>query len=288
MAQQQWTVPGFGGVPYNVGLYHGEKTGHLLVQCSGKVLIIDFGVTKTKDYSFMLGEEVYELKIIKENDGYSYHFSHNEDIQTPHNIRREKTVKTDKRRLWAVGILFVVAIISIFAIRSYWSNAETRVRNQLAAGEGEYTQARIIKESHQWLIIYKVNNKLIKQQLLDEDSISALGYHLATGDGYQTRILPKNKYIYYIDWTQPDEHTANRLLSVTIERHQSLHLDLALRAIRCQLQLAYDMEGIEGLSKFYQQEVDDWPKYNKNAYFRLIRGDEYQRRVESCILGLEG
>ncbi len=283
MGQQQWTVPGYGGKPYNVGLYHSAKKGHLLVYCNGEILIIDFGVTDSKDYSFMLGEELYELYIIKNGSKFEYTFKHNEAIDTPHNIRREKTVKTDKRRVLAAVIVFLVLIISIISIRLYWNRLEDRIRDRLAAGEGAYTQIRILKEYNKWLLVYNFEGKPIKRQLEEEDTISTLGYSLQTGDSYQARMLPEHKYIYYIDWTTPDEATARRLMSKTIDRHQRLHPDLRIQQVQCQLFHAFELEGMKGMAKFYQQANSDWPVYNTNAYLRLIRSDKFKKRVQACL-----
>ena len=283
MGQQQWTVPGYGGKPFKVGLYHSAKKGHLLVYCNGKILIIDFGVTDTKDYSFMLGEELYELNIVKKGSGFEYIFNHNEAIETPHNLRREKTIKTDKRRIWAVIIVFFVLIISIIGIRFYWNSLENRIHNQLAAGEGEYTAVRIFKESNKWLLTYKIKGKLIKLQLEKEDTISALGYTLQTGDSYQARILPEHKYIYYIDWTTPSEATVRRLMNQTISRHQRLHPNLSLQQVKCHLFHAFEIQGVEGMANFFQQAIDDWPVYNTNAYLRLVRSTKFKDRIRECL-----
>ena len=82
-------------------MYHGEDSGHLMVHCNNKVMLIDFGVKGSKNYSFFLDEELFELHLTRENGRFSYELKHNEDIDSPHNRRRDQEKKTGRWRMIA-------------------------------------------------------------------------------------------------------------------------------------------------------------------------------------------
>ena len=94
MSQYNWTLLDDFGNQYKVGIYHGEKSGHVLVYCNKKVLLIDFNVLRTKTYSFFLGHEFCELTVIKDIGSYRYDLRINEKANTQlNNIRKKIGIK---------------------------------------------------------------------------------------------------------------------------------------------------------------------------------------------------
>ena len=72
LAQFNWQVTGQTGQKYAVGIYHGLSTGHLVVHCNSRVVLIDFNVNQPKTYSFLLDRDLCELKINREDNQYTY------------------------------------------------------------------------------------------------------------------------------------------------------------------------------------------------------------------------
>ena len=108
MSQMQWTVLGGEGQHYRVGLYHGDESGHLMVQCNGSILIIDFQVLDTKAYHFLLGEELYQLQLLRKADRFVYSLAIDESGDTSGNRRR----KREKRNLeWVQIVVLAISII---------------------------------------------------------------------------------------------------------------------------------------------------------------------------------
>jgi tRNA A-37 threonylcarbamoyl transferase component Bud32 len=52
MSQFTWTYIRDNGALHRVGLFHGDETGHLMIYCNTRIVVIDFGVTTSKNYSF--------------------------------------------------------------------------------------------------------------------------------------------------------------------------------------------------------------------------------------------
>jgi hypothetical protein len=64
MPQQSWSYrKSLDDVPYHVSIYHGDKSRHVIIYSQSNIVTIDFKVFGDKTYSFMLGEELFELQI---------------------------------------------------------------------------------------------------------------------------------------------------------------------------------------------------------------------------------
>ncbi len=111
MSQLAWTYVDDYGDKYNVGIVHVAPNGHVVVQCNGKIIIIDFSVLKTKTYSFFLGPELCELNVKRENENFSYGLRINEEVDTPLNKLRRKYRKRDL--LWSL-LIFTLLLSSVF------------------------------------------------------------------------------------------------------------------------------------------------------------------------------
>ncbi|WP_367387867.1 hypothetical protein [Lewinella sp. LCG006] len=284
MAQLQWTVPGYGGKTYLVGLYHGEDSGHLMVHCNNKVMLVDFGVKASKDYSFFLDEELFEVKIIEQKNGtYSYEMVHNEEIDSPHNRRREESKKSDRRSIFA-GIGLVVFIGIIFAFLHFRAPAhEATLLAGLAEGRGVDTQVSIFQKQNRWYANYRVDNEVEEIVLPQLGDRSPLGFPLAVGDQFSARYAPTDTDLVFIDWHNLVPAQLERYFQLTMAVHAELHPEISSRQVLCQLQLALALEGAAGLAKFYRQDQQNQSEYNRDAYLRLVRGEEFKRRVKECL-----
>lgn len=111
MSQMTWTYIADDGVRHNVGLFHGDNTGHLLVYCNSRIVVIDFGVVASKNYSFFINDELCDL-VIEEKDGkFQYGFKVDEVTDTARNRGRRKMMRTEVRQTLLIGFLFILIII---------------------------------------------------------------------------------------------------------------------------------------------------------------------------------
>lgn len=284
MAQLQWTVPGFGGKTYLVGLYHGEDSGHLMVHCNNKVMLIDFGVQSSKDYSFFLDDELFEVKILKKENGtYAYDMVHNEEIDSPHNRRREEGKKSDRRSIIA-GIGLVVLIGIVFSLLYFRAPAhEAALLTGLAEGRGADTQVSLFQKQDRWYASYRVDNEVEEVALPELGNRSPLGFPLVVGDRFSARYAPTDTDLVFIDWHNLVPAQLERYFQLTMALHAEQHPELAGRQVLCQLQLALALEGAAGLAKFYHQDQQNQSEYNRDAYLRLVRGTEFKQRVKECL-----
>ena len=61
MPQVFWKYKNLSGTDYDINLYHGDISRHVIVYIGQEIIKIDFSVLGDKEYSFMLGEELFKL-----------------------------------------------------------------------------------------------------------------------------------------------------------------------------------------------------------------------------------
>lgn len=110
----QWTYIDDFGRRHNVGLYHGMRSGHLLVYCNKRILLIDFNVRNSKTYTFYINDELCDLSIERKNNKFAYGFEIDKKTETPKNLLRRKIERSDTRKI-LLAILGMTLLISSIA-----------------------------------------------------------------------------------------------------------------------------------------------------------------------------
>lgn len=78
--QKQWSFHDAFGRLYIIGFYHSHDTGNFLLYINNCISVIDFNIKADKDYSFMLGNRLLQLRIMKKSSGYTYDLQDNTPI----------------------------------------------------------------------------------------------------------------------------------------------------------------------------------------------------------------
>jgi hypothetical protein len=119
MPQQSWTYLNKIGQQFDIGLYHGLKSGHVIVYCNKSIVLIDFTIKETKKYSFFIGEEFLELDLEKNeklNQKFEYSLKINHDFLTPYNRILKKINKKNNIIAACLGFAF----FSVIGITCYF------------------------------------------------------------------------------------------------------------------------------------------------------------------------
>ena len=113
LGQLRWTyLDDFGG-KYNVGIYHGENSGHVMLYVNSSIVLIDFSVLKSKKYSLFLGEELCDLFLEEKNGNFSYGLVPNTAVDTVLNRKRRELNLKNNIKTCFLGVLMVILIICI-------------------------------------------------------------------------------------------------------------------------------------------------------------------------------
>jgi len=119
MSQFAWTYIGDNGALHRVGLFHGDETGHLMIYCNTRIVVIDFGVTTSKNYSFFINDELCDIAIEEKEGKFSYGFRVDEVTDTPRNRGRRKMIRAEHRQTFYIILTFllILSLTVFFALR---------------------------------------------------------------------------------------------------------------------------------------------------------------------------
>ncbi len=113
MSQMTWTHIADDGSRHQVGLFHGNKTGHVLVYCNARIIVIDFNVSSSKNYSFFINDQLFDLAIEEHDGKFSYGFKSDQITDTPYNRARRKDERKRIKQVFLLGIGFVLMILLV-------------------------------------------------------------------------------------------------------------------------------------------------------------------------------
>lgn len=119
MAQQSWTYADDGGQLYNIGLYHGSPSGHVIVYCNSNIMVIDFSILDTKQYSFYVGEEFFELNLELQDSLFHYELKINDTVRSPLNKIRNNLQRRYNMISLGIGVLICGGIILAVILMTY-------------------------------------------------------------------------------------------------------------------------------------------------------------------------
>ena len=89
MNHYTWTYIGGAGRNYRVGLFHGNKTGHVLIYVGAKIVTIDFKVFDSKTYTFFIDDELCNIRLERRGSKMFFFFEIDQKTDTPRNRKRK-------------------------------------------------------------------------------------------------------------------------------------------------------------------------------------------------------
>ena len=304
MAQVSWVyLDDFGG-QHRVGLYHGDRTGHVLLHCDLRIVQVDFSVKEPCTYSFFVEDELCQVSIFKEKTGYSYDFQVNKKIDTPRNRLRKEDDRRNRKYIAIMLAGFVVFVSCIFLGLRWWGNqhrAHPLIANSLSssgltpdnelslAAEGKSTVAQmvVVDEAQQRRVFYAFvtdeKHQISGQFAVPDTGLIVLpnGFPLADGDAFLVRYLPKSPRIHLVDFEQPTQQTITNYLERAYRAETLAHPAATPGHSRCVAQLALQQKGWRQLAAliFQSKSVSENARHNQDAYLRLVREPEFARLI---------
>lgn len=288
MAQFNWKYLSDRGAQYNVGLFHGNRTGHVLIHCNSRIVTIDFSVYQTKKYSFFIEDELCEINLEKQGNKFIYDFEVNRKVDTPLNrIRNEIEKKHWKQSLLFFGGLGLCVFLFVLWFFSMGGGQQEQTRQELIDQlHTSETFGKITINNQKAIYSFVANGRVYKADVPIESVLQTKeGMPLETGDEFLVKFAPLKPEINEIDLSLPSKSQIEKYYNRTLSRHISLHPELTLDLIKCQIKIAYEMNGIAGLADFLFQDVDPEqnPAHNRLSYQRFVRDLPFKALVaEQC------
>lgn len=286
MNQFKWTYVG-GDKQHHIGIFHGAKTGHLVIYCNAKIMIIDFNILESKTYSFFIEEELCEISIERKDGQFFYGFEINKEADTPRNRLRKKM---NKRHMWqalaffAVLFLFIAGFIAIIA--SY--NTNKQQQKAIFTSNSKTTYAKVFPKAttNTFAYAYVADGQVLEYENTEESDKDAVrflqkGMPIEKGDEFKILYLPNNPKIHKIHYNEPSELQIERYIQRALAKEIAHNQNVDPAYAECKIRLAYEQKGITGIALFYHQKTAPHlnKHYNENTYKRLIRDIDFRRRV---------
>jgi len=287
LAQFNWTYLADTGRQYSVGLFHGDKTGHLLVYLNAKVIIIDFQVLETKTYSFFIEEELCEIEVERQAERFAYGFKINQEVDTPLNRERKKTEKANYRKgYWLAGAFFTVMLIGslifVFAYRK--QKRELRERFSMLVKPVTINSVKPVGDTItlRYRLEFQGQKKDFNRSIHQEEVNTP--FPLEPGDEFNLRFDRFEPTVNQLNFVELTYSQLRRYRKRTVEKHLVLHPELTRDQGECLVNIAYELKGLEGLADFYfqSQSPDDSPLHNRTTYQKLIRDIPFLNQAEAC------
>ena len=282
MAQLTWTYVGDNGKHYNVGLFHGPNTGHLMVHCNQQVVLIDFNVLESKSYPLFIDDELFELIIDNTKGQFSYGFEINKKADTPRNRFRKKIEKKHWRQtLIFFGILLAIGTVFCGFVLFYNSSQKDKNLAPLLETQGIETVARIDKISGsssgpqlQISFVADTHAKQGKHAIIgNNQAFTPEGFPIQEGDEFIVKYLPQNPSVFELQLQQPTDHQIDIYQELALKKHMELNPEITEPTSRCLLEIALELKGLGGIADFYNQDQasSENDVSNELTFKRLIR-----------------
>lgn len=274
---------------------HSPKSGHLLVYCNSKIILIDFHILENKSYSLFIDEQLCEILIEKHGEDYQYGFEINTKADTPLNRARKKM---EKKHLMQ-SLLFAGGLILMVALFSFGMNKWNNIKDKAVLGDrltraGLETKARILEtqegQDRRVSYFFLVDGKAytIKKDFPDDKPIILeTGMPLEAGDEFVVRYMPTNPKAHVIDYKRPTPDQIKVYHQRAVDSYINNNPEADTTYVNCLAEVAYDMKGLSAYADFYflNTSPSSNPTHNTDSFNRLVRDIPLKEKVqEKCVL----
>lgn len=307
MAQMNWVfLDDFGG-RHRVGLYHGDRTGHVMVHCNLRVVQIDFSVKDSKMYSFFIEDELCELIMEKKDGVFGYEFRVNKKVDTPRNrVRRVQEGQTRKYMMFLGGGVLLVLLIAFFGLRWFGQLQEakrmastsivskySKQNMKLLSAEGKRTVARLHLAQGEKPGEQKITYSLLGVDSLMEQGDFAVenmnpivlpnGFPFSEGDEFDAIYLPVDPQVHRVDFFQPARTTTTTYLRLANQAAQRNNPQFSPEKNICQVLTVAEQAGWLSLAHFIFQEKtpEENRRHNRDSYARLLRDPVLSKAIQA-------
>lgn len=288
MNHYTWTYVAGEGRNYNVGLFHGNKTGHVLIYVGTKIVTIDFGVLDSKAYTVFIEDELCHIKLERRGGEMYYFFEIDKKADTPRNRARNAMEKKFAWQLFIAMGIFIALIVGFVIWNPFQKEASISKEEQLLLNQGEETAGRVVftADSAEPAVSYQfvahnrsylsASNLAFQPGLLLKN-----GMPLKAGDEFIVRYVSSRPEISRILFHRPTDRQVEIYKQRAAEKHLLLNPNEAPSFVSCLLNVAYRLNGIKGLADFYFQDSPPQanPAHNQMTYQQLRQELPYQKMV---------
>lgn len=305
MAQVGWVYLDNVGGRHRVGLYHGDRSGHVVIHVNSRIVQIDFSVLQSKTYSFFIEDEFCEIVIERHADHFEYGFEVNKTVDTPRNReRRVEEGRNKKHMAIFIGSILLLTFIALIIFRNYDRLQDRRNSVSIGSNLSEANEQRLADEgrsTHATLfVVQEAAVRKVYYSFMTADSTQVSGFFPATDSGpvllpngfplvdrdvYTITYLPANPKVHRLDFYQPSPATLDAYQQRAAEEELRNHPNHNAEYNACVVALAMRQKGWVTMGHFINQKLaaDQNERFNHDTYGRLKRDADFERAVkEGC------
>lgn len=268
---------------------HGGGSGNLMIYYNDKIIVIDFKVFESKSYKFFVDEELCEIFVIKhkKKNNYRYEFKFDNKTKTALNVKRNEKVKKSNLKGIAITIGVPLVIASIVFGYSYIRKAYLEYQFKYNS-KTSWATIRIYQDYHVKKTFYFFldanGDSVDSKRVVSAKPQTPHGLPLVDGDIFSIEYVDKHTFYNKVDYDKPHPNTARQMMQRIAPLHIQHNQGRIQQELLCEIQTAYDLEGLDGLSKIFHQQTESSknPKYNKESFLKLKRDSPFQKAVEKC------
>lgn len=288
MRKCHWTYIDDHHRQHKVGLLHSPSKGHVLLYCNNKIILVDFLVFNTKSYSFLINEELCEVKILRTPNSYQYDFQINEKVDTPRNRKRRER----RRQYWIQSIAALAGFLTVFALAGFffhqWQDRRSKSDTAAAMAQGTaFAKAYVAKDEvydSRLHYFYQSNTRQWHEGFLrvDRDSmLTAQGLPIEDGDEFMVEYALSDPERSVLHLDQPSPRQLDRYRQAVIQAHSQSQSSLQPVYIRCQVDQVYHNFGLRGWAQLYHQFHLNTAneRFNRSTFERFRQDPVYLEKV---------
>jgi len=119
--QYQWTFLDNKQQRHTLGIAHSATSGHLVVHCDHRVVLIDFGVLEERTFTFFVEEELCKLNLSGSKEkGFTYNFNIDTEIDTEVNRKRNEKKRSERFKSGTRLAIVLSSVLAIVLGVAYW------------------------------------------------------------------------------------------------------------------------------------------------------------------------
>ena len=264
MNQFQWTFLDNERRRHNVGIAHSPKSGHLVVYCDARVVLIEFKVLAARTFPFFIEDELCKLSVAgSPAAGFTYDFHIDTEVDTEVNRLRQEAERRRRRSTWirasalaALGVAFVTSI-------AYWGHRTSLHELPLILrGEGIRAEASVTAGG---AVEFVAGSGVVRGVPIGGDDARLGPLPLPAGARVPVLYGEADPDYFVVDWREalaPLAHAGDAPTDVSRAVVAQLGADLPGRAgeAACALQVAERLGGLAGRLSLIDAYVADDPE----------------------------
>lgn len=290
MNKRRWVYIAEGGSRSTIGIIHNASKGQFMIYCNKKIVLVEFKLYQSKQFSFFIDEELCKIDVIKTGKTYDYAFKVDLDAKTPLNKERLQLKKTTLKKsiLAFIALLAIVGIIIGSAVRIH-DNQLRKIRQE--NGVFAAAQIHIMKTpSNTFSLGYSFPTKYTKhfhhlKYSRTPNPMSSTGFPYEKGDEFYVQYAVNDASNHEFFHDRPTEKQIDIYKKRTSEKYLENNTDTNEAYCQCLVEKAFVIKKVDGLAIFYHQNTPPSQnrRFNMKTYKELTYSNEFKKEADKCL-----